>query len=337
MAPVPTRADPPYNNCPNRPRSRPVPVVSCPHCRTELEIDAGDYGYRMQCPACQSAFTPEDLAVRSAQPEPARRTPPPPPPPPPPAEPGTKVVTCSECRGQVTVGVEDLGHSMQCPLCDKVFQAEDPDRRSGRDRDRDGGGGRPWRRGSDRGGGMPRYDDYDDRPSRRPSRYDDDDDDRPRRRRRPYSRDDDSPDELISYAKRECSAPGVGLLIIAVWGLLSGIGALVLYTLMANGQLANLNPRAGGMGQWEVAFNIGLSVYQIVFSAFLLYAGIQMREAKQYTMCMIACVMVMIPLFSPCCLLGLIFGIMGVTKLNETRVKQGFEANRPGFDPDGYN
>ena len=29
-----------------------------------------------------------------------------------------------------------------------------------------------------------------------------------------------------------------------------------------------------------------------------------------------------------------IFGIMGITKLNDTRVKRGFEANKPGFDAD---
>jgi hypothetical protein len=96
------------------------------------------------------------------------------------------------------------------------------------------------------------------------------------------------------------------------------------------------NPNGpGAVEDWEVAFNIGTGVYQILASAFILYAGTQMREAKQYAVSMIACIVVMIPLFSPCCILGLIFGIMGLIKLNEARVKQGFEANKPGFDADG--
>lgn len=303
-----------------------MPVVSCPHCRTDLEIDAGDYGFRMQCPACQSAFTPEDPAGRSAPPEPADRTPPPPLPP---AEPGTKVVACSECRGRVTVAVEDLGHSMQCPLCDKVFLASDPDRPPRRDRDRDDGGGRPWRPGSDRGGGMPRYDDYDDRPSRRSARYDDDDY-RPRRRRSRY--DDDSPDELVSYAKRECSTPGVGLIVIGVADILIGILRVVMGVVMAGAARANNEEEAVVM-----VINVGYGAYSVLIGVFFLYAGSQFREARQYTVCMCGCIVALLPLIDPCCLLGLIFGIMGLIKLSEARVKQGFEANRPGFDPDGYN
>ena len=63
-------------------------------------------------------------------------------------------------------------------------------------------------------------------------------------------------------------------------------------------------------------------------------AGKQMMEAKQYGLCLVACVMVLIPGVSPCCVIGLFFGITGITRLNDPRVKRGFAANRPGFDPD---
>lgn len=306
-----------------------MPVTRCPHCRTELEIDAADFGYRVQCPACQSAFTPEE-----PEPEPAAPPLPPPPPPPPVVDDGTTVVTCPECNGKVGVLEEDLGHDMRCPLCDKVFTATAgglPPRASRRDDD----DGPSWRQSRSGGGGLPRYDD--DRYDRRRSRYDDDEYDRPRRRRSRY--DDDSPDELIAHAKRECSASSVGLIIIACWGFFGGLLVIVLYAAMLGGAFPNPNggPGAGGMSEGEMFFNLGQGLLQLFVSAFPMYAGLQMRQAKQYGMCMIACVIAMVPVFSPCCLLGLIFGIMGIVKLNETRVKRGFDANKPDYQSDGYN
>ena len=50
-----------------------MPVVLCPNCRAELDLDADDAGHRVECPACLAAFTAE--------------LPPPPPADPPPADP----------------------------------------------------------------------------------------------------------------------------------------------------------------------------------------------------------------------------------------------------------
>ncbi len=284
-----------------------MPVATCPHCRTELDLDAADFGYRVQCPACQSAFTPE---------EPARPEPPPPTLPSDTADDDTKVVTCPECNGKVSVLDADLGHDMRCPLCDKVFTATLaalPPRATRRD------------------------DDDDDRPRRRRrARSDDDEYDRPRRRRSRY--DDDSPGELISYAKRECSAPGVGLIIIACWGFLNGLFSLVFYGAILGGAVGN----GGGfwaafanVPEWQLWLNMGIGLSHLFTSGFLLYAGTQIRQAKQSGVCLIACTICMIPYFSPCCLLGLIFGIIGLVKLNEPRVRRGFDANRPDYQGDG--
>lgn len=79
---------------------------------------------------------------------------------------------------------------------------------------------------------------------------------------------------------------------------------------------------------------LGYGLYSVLVGGFWVYAGLQFKEAKQYGLCLVACVTVLIPGVSPCCLLGLIFGIMGLTKLNNARVKKGFQANRPGYDPD---
>jgi predicted Zn finger-like uncharacterized protein len=317
-----------------------VPITRCPNCRTELEIDADDFGYRVQCPSCNSAFTPE----KDDAPLPASPPPPPPPPPPPAPTPapadaddGTQVVTCPECNGQVGVLKEDLGHDMRCPLCDKVFTARlDDGRRSSRRGD-DGDRSPPWRSRSRSGDD----DKSDDRGGSRRSRYDDDDDDddRPRGRRRRRYDDDDTPEDLVRYAQRECSASGIGLIVIACLGFLGGLLILVMYGIILAGGLPGIRGGAGGGGgidDAQIFLNMGMGVLQLVVSAFLLYAGAQLRQAKQYAMGMVACIICMVPYFSPCCLLGLVFGIMGIVKLSDARVKKGFEANKPEYQGDGY-
>jgi uncharacterized C2H2 Zn-finger protein len=288
-----------------------------------LEVDATDLGHRVECPACRAVFTAETS-----------------PPPPPTPAPDSRVVVCTECRADVTVAAEDLGHLLQCPRCNGTFVAAGPPpgRADRQEADDDRGPG--WQRRSER---QSRYDDDDDRPRRR-SRYDDDDDyDRPRRRRRRPSRYDDdyednSPEGLIAHAKRECGAAGIGLIVIAVLGLLGGVLGVVLYGAVLGGAFGGGGGGGfGNMSPEEVWVNMGMSVLQLFVSGFLLYAGIQLREVKQYGMCMIALVMAMVPGFSPCCLLGLVFGIIGITKLNDPRVKRGFEANRAGYLNDGYN
>ncbi len=289
-----------------------MPVTRCPHCSRELEIDDADFGYRVQCPACQSAFTPEE----PAPPPPPPLTPPPPPPQSDTDDDGTKVVTCPECNGKVGVLEADLGHDMRCPLCDKVFTATLgglPPRAPRRDDDEDPS----WRRS--RSGD-----------SRRSSRYDDKDEyDRPRRRRSRY--DDDSPGELVANAKRECSASGIGIIIIGVITILTG---LLRFGIGVVG--AGVGAGAGDEGVMMV-INLAYGVYSLVVGAFWVYAGIQLKEAKMYGLCMVGCVMALIPGVSPCCILGLIFGIMGIVKLNDSRVKRGFDANKPDYQGDGYN
>lgn len=184
---------------------------------------------------------------------------------------------------------------------------------------------------------MPRYDD--DKYERRRSRYDDeDDDDRPRRRRRSRYDDDDTPDDLIAYAKRECSAAGVGIIVIGVLTVLVGLLRIAAGALGGVGGAGGGGAGAGGPDEGlMMVIMIGYGVYSLVMGGFLVYAGTRMREAKNYGLCMIACVLSLIPGLSPCCILGLVFGIMGVTKLNDSRVKRGFEANKPEYDGDGYD
>jgi hypothetical protein len=134
-------------------------------------------------------------------------------------------------------------------------------------------------------------------------------------------RDLDSPQEQIRYAMSECDGPGTGLIVIGVLTVLSGLSGVV--TSAAQFDTGS-----------EPLLMLGLGIYSVLAGAFWVYAGNQMKAAKQYGVCLIGCVSVIIPGVSPCCVLGVVFGLSGVSKLNDRRVKLGFAANRPDFDPD---
>jgi hypothetical protein len=202
-----------------------LPTAVCPHCRTELDLDADDAGRLVECPACEQQFTAD--------------------PPPPAVEP-------------------------------------------------------PWRRAGDP-----------------------DDTDRPRRRQWPFRDFDESADGLVRYAQDQCNGAGCGLVVVGALTLVAGLGRMIL-------SLSAGNNAGGG----PTPLLLGVGVYSVLVGAFWMYAGKQMMAAKQYGLCLVACVMVLIPGVSPCCVIGLFFGISGISRLNDPRVKRGFAANRPGFDPD---
>jgi hypothetical protein len=132
-----------------------VPVVACPSCRAELDLDPDDLGHRVECPGCLTQFVanrrteppPVPPPAPTVEPDPLADAPVEPPPPlPPPAPPRPIVATpkpsqplarraerpsertgpvttqCPACRGEVSVDATDLGHKVECPMCQGCIQ-----------------------------------------------------------------------------------------------------------------------------------------------------------------------------------------------------------------------
>lgn len=376
-----------------------MPVVACPNCRAELDLDPDDIGHRVECPGCLTQFVATRPVEKS--PEPSREGPPPaiePPPPPasdtppPPTEPAPEssppppvqpprptvakprasvarpserpssrpdnspvTLSCPACRGAVSVSAGDLGHRVECPMCQQVFRAEDPERPSGRRSSRrDDSDDEPsWRRRDSRRGDSrrSRYDDEDD---------EDDDYDRPRRRRRSYRDEDpyESPDPKawVWQAKRDLATPGGGLQVLGWLDVVYG----GLYVLI--GVLIGLGVSGGGGGAggptWEVvAMTIGLGVSGILMGGVKAFGGMEMKKVRNRRLGIIACVAACVPIYLLACLLmffgpqyaftccpapftlpsyivGIVFGIMGMTKLFRRVMNKAFEVNRPDGDID---
>ena len=62
-----------------------------------------------------------------------------------------------------------------------------------------------------------------------------------------------------------------------------------------------------------------------IMDGLVLFAGIEMLRLKSRALCMVACVVAMLPFTTYCCcLLGLPFGIWGLVILNKPEVKSHF-------------
>ena len=64
---------------------------------------------------------------------------------------------------------------------------------------------------------------------------------------------------------------------------------------------------------------IGLAV-----AGFLVWGGLKMMRLESHGIALAVCILALIPCISPCCLIGLPFGIWGLVVINDQNVKQAF-------------
>ncbi len=95
-----------------------MPVIRCPHCSTSVEIHPDDVGFKLLCPNCRSAFQAGDVEPPVPVENPAADTAGPP------KDSGERTVICFGCKEEIQVGVEDIGHRVECPLCGAKFTAK---------------------------------------------------------------------------------------------------------------------------------------------------------------------------------------------------------------------
>ena len=281
-----------------------MPVIRCPHCTTSVEIHADDVGYKVLCPSCHSAFQAGDgerpvPESPSTAPEPEPMA-------------AERSVRCAGCRGAVQVGVEDLGHTVECPLCGEKFRAVEETRsESPRDSKRR-------------------------RAPNRSERFEDDDEDYDNdgnyggRRRRRYREEDKG--YILDTARSAIAWPANGLM----W---TGIVMLVLYLLGSIGLLIAGILKLDSPNRYERDDAIVLFIFSavvLVFGGahgfFMALSGYKMKRLRSvgwgYTAASIG--IATIGLSHPCfptTWAAVAFGIWAIVALNKREVKDAIAIN----------
>jgi hypothetical protein len=119
------------------------------------------------------------------------------------------------------------------------------------------------------------------------------------------------------YALARVNSPAVGLIVVGALGLV--------YTLAQVAPLVvQLGPRMQGDDLVALGAMGGFGVVALGASILIMIGGLKMKRLESYGWSRAACIMAMIPCLSPCCVLGLPFGIWGINVLSDPRVKSAF-------------
>ena len=126
-------------------------------------------------------------------------------------------------------------------------------------------------------------------------------------------------------ASDQVSGPSVGLLITGILGgVLSFMGLIAslfrpgIESIKAQEFIGEYARIAQGAASVAFCF-VGLLV-----AGFIIYASLKMKELTQWSLCIAASIIAMIPCISPCCIVGLPIGIWCLVVLTKPEVKTAF-------------
>jgi hypothetical protein len=130
------------------------------------------------------------------------------------------------------------------------------------------------------------------------------------------------------HVTQEVQGPAIGLIITAVIGIVLALVSL-LSNLMGAG-MAGIE-EIGGMdeaGRYLTYMTGGVGILfaliQLGVSGFVIWAALQMKELRNWTMAVTASILAMIPCIGPCCLIGIPIGIWSLVVLMKPEVKAAF-------------
>jgi hypothetical protein len=128
------------------------------------------------------------------------------------------------------------------------------------------------------------------------------------------------------YALDRVSGPAVSLIVTAVLGLVTGVLGLVINILQI-GVIAAAAPRHAAMpAMFSAPVYIVFGSIGIIMSIVVLMGAIKMKGLENYGLAMAASIIAIVPCTSPCCFLGLPFGIWALVVLCDPLVKASFRS-----------
>jgi hypothetical protein len=125
--------------------------------------------------------------------------------------------------------------------------------------------------------------------------------------------------------------PAIGLLVTAIIGLMLQAGSLLVNLLGVGVGAAAMGEGATARDQQNATVAMmqgGLGIIfgfiSIAIGVVILLGALKMKKLQSYGFAMAAAILAMIPCISPCCLIGLPFGIWALVVLMDPQVKAAF-------------
>lgn len=255
------------------------------------------------------------------------------------------IIKCSTCKRALEVPNELMGKRVKCPACKSIFTPtppgtsppEDPSARRQPPSPKSESAIRRQRPAPPpdeedeeeeeeeqprvRKKGIRRREEEDEKDEEEDDEDEDEEEEeeevRPRRRKR-----------LRRFSHRAADAvkgPAIALMILGTIGLVcdgSALGFNLLGSAIGN-QVEDKNLQLF-LSLFRGTFGMIHSAAGVFIGLSMLLSGIKMRKLKGYKNAMTASILAMIPIVSPCCIVGLPIGIWSIIVLSKPEVKDGF-------------
>lgn len=126
-------------------------------------------------------------------------------------------------------------------------------------------------------------------------------------------------------AASRVAGPATALIVVGALGI----------AVQVLGLIFNLVQIGGGMGRprpqqlpvlFSGGFGVGMAGIEVVVGIVVILGAIKMKNLENYAFAMAAAILAMVPCMSPCCLLGLPFGIWALVVLSDAGVKAAFRS-----------
>jgi hypothetical protein len=131
-------------------------------------------------------------------------------------------------------------------------------------------------------------------------------------------------------ARAMMNGPAIGVLVSGILGGVGAIAGIAMNTLgMTFGAMGR--PRGGGnqteqfINMFAGGFGVVQSIAHIAVASVIIYGALKMMKLQNFRLAMATSILALAPCVSPCCLLGMPFGIWALVVLNKPEVKSAFE------------
>jgi len=133
------------------------------------------------------------------------------------------------------------------------------------------------------------------------------------------------PSQPNPFAAQRVSSPATALIVTAILGLIAQVLGMIFNMIsLAAG------PAGRGQDAFPVVFgggiNLAFGAFGLVMGVLILIGAMKMKNLENYSFAVVSAFIAMIPCVSPCCLLGLPFGIWALVVLNDDSVKAAFRS-----------
>jgi hypothetical protein len=203
---------------------------------------------------------------------------------------------CSQCNNLLRTGDETAGRQAQCPACGALTTVPMPAEANGLPADL---GSSPFGLGSLQNNSPPS-----DNPYQSPA----------------------APAYQIlgradPFVLQRVAAPATALIVTAILGIVGDVLAIAFFSFVllqpdVLGRLDRHDP--------SLYVNLGVGIISLPVGVVMLIGALKMKKLESYGLAMAGAILGMLPYASPCCILGLPFGIWALVVLSDNSVKAAF-------------